>query len=115
MRAILRAGAILVAAMPAMAAPPPNPDPKLREWFEGLRQPGSRTPCCSLSDCRRVKTRKGDDGWEVWIDDAFGAPEPYWEKVPASKVLATGNPTGEAVACFAPGVGIMCFVPPPET
>ena len=29
------------------------------------------------------------------------------------KTLAA-NPAGEAVACFAAGVGVMCFVPPPE-
>ena len=109
-----RAGLILISVAPAVAAPPENPDPVLRRWFEGLRQPGTGAPCCSISDCRRVEARKGDKGWEIWVDARFGFSTPFWEPVPASKILVISNPTAEAVACFAPGAGVMCFVPPPE-
>jgi len=109
-----RAGLILISAAPALAAPPENPDPALRRWFEGLRQPGTGAPCCSLSDCRRVEARKGDTEWEIWIDARFGVAPPFWEKAPPAKILRVANPAGEAVACFAPGAGVMCFVPPPE-
>ena len=114
MGATTRAGMMLLVITPAFAAPPDNPDPLLRQWFEGLRQPGTGAPCCSISDCRRVEARTGENGWEVWIDARFGMPNAFWAPVPSAKVLKTPNPTGEAVACFASGPGVMCFVPPPE-
>ena len=49
------------------------------------------------------------------IDERFGARRTEWVEVPSQRVLERQNPTGEAVVCFIPTVGVMCFVPPPET
>jgi hypothetical protein len=100
---------------PALAAPPENADPNLREWYEGLRQPSTGAPCCSIADCRRTEARHNDSGWEVLIDERFGARDSRWTSVPSNRVLERQNPTGEAVVCFLPTLGVMCFVPPPET
>ena len=106
----------LMSLSSALAAPPENADPKLRDWFEGLRQPSTGAPCCSIADCRRTEARHNDTGWEVLIDDRFGARDSRWTSVPSNRVLdRRQNPTGEAVVCFLPTLGIMCFVPPPET
>ena len=105
---------VLIAA-PAFAAPPENADPNLREWYEGLRQPSSGAPCCSIADCRRTEARHNAEGWEVLIDERFGARDSRWTPVPRGRVLDRQNPTGEAVVCFLPTIGVMCFVPPPET
>lgn len=104
----------LMAALPAFGAPPDNPDPKLKDWFEGLRQPSTATPCCSIADCRRTEARQVEGGWEVLIDDNFGVRASFWAAVPRDRILRTENPTGQAVACFVPTLGVMCFVPPPE-
>ncbi len=104
----------LLLATNACAAPPENADPKMREWFEGLRQPSTGAPCCSISDCRRTEARHNESGWEVLIDDRFGSRETKWTPVPRNRVLDQHNPIGEAIVCFLPGLGVMCFVPPPE-
>jgi hypothetical protein len=114
-KAVWRLSALMLVVAPAFAAPPDNADPRLRDWFQGLRQPFSGAPCCSIADCRRTEARQGADGWEVLIDDNFGVRISFWAPVPRNKVLKIENPTGQAVACFIPSVGVMCFVPPPET
>lgn len=108
----------LASSLPATqssAAPPENADPKLREWFEGLRQPSTGAPCCSISDCRRTQARHNESGWDVLIDERFGSRDTLWTPVPRNRVLDRNNPTGEPIVCFLPGLGVMCFVPPPET
>jgi hypothetical protein len=109
------AGVFATIALSALAAPPDNPDPALSPWYKGLRQPASGAPCCSMADCRPTDARQSAQGWEVWIDGRFGERNGFWAPVPSSKILRTDNPTGAAVACFIAGVGVMCFVPPPET
>ena len=105
----------VLAAAPVAAAPPENADPALHDWFQSLRQPSTGAPCCSIADCRRTDARHNAVGWEVWIDERFGGHESQWTQVPPGRVLDRQNPTGEAVVCFIPSVGVMCFVPPPET
>jgi hypothetical protein len=107
--------AAVLAAMPAFAAPPEHPDPALRGWFESLRSPRTGAPCCSVADCRPTLARRGSDGWEVMIDERFRASTIFWIPVPADKVLAIENPTGQAIACYLPEAGLMCFVPAPES
>ena len=107
-------GTCLFAAQ-ALAAPPEDSDPALHDWFRGLRQPQTGTPCCSIADCRRTEARHAARGWEVLIDERFGARGAQWTEVPPGRVLDRVNPTGEPVVCFLPDIGVMCFVPPPET
>lgn len=109
---------------PTSAAPPPDlvPNPAISEWFKSLKQPGTSLSCCSISDCRRVDYRIGDDGrYEVMLDGE-------WNKVPNHLVLRQkGNLVGRAVACYTTIFGygtlmgngaydgdrieILCFVP----
>ncbi|HUB96504.1 MAG TPA: hypothetical protein VL993_11330 [Stellaceae bacterium] len=48
-------------------------------------------------------------GYEALIDGR-------WLAVPPERVLDhIANPTGRAVVCYAPALGILCFVRPDET
>jgi hypothetical protein len=94
----------------ASAAPPPgsDPDSPTATWFRDLMRPDTNTSCCDASDCRNVVSRITPDGWEARI----GAK---WLRVPPDRVLRQDNPTGQAVACYLPWLGIICFVPPPQS
>ena len=101
--------AFFAAGVPVQAAPPDNADPALAPWFQSLRQPGSGISCCSIADCRIATYRTSASGYEALIDDK-------WLAVPADKVLQhIDNPTGRAVVCYTPSLGILCFVRPAET
>jgi hypothetical protein len=42
--------------------------------------------------------------------------EGRWLPIPPDKILdRTDNPTGRAVVCYTPTLGIMCFIRGPET
>jgi hypothetical protein len=91
------------------AAPPPNADPSLAPWFNDLRQPWTNALCCSVADCRPVDARLNDGHYEAFI-------EGEWRRVPDHLILnRSDNPTGRAVACWTPQVGILCFVRAPES
>lgn len=98
-----------LASARAQAAPPPDADPSLSPWFEDLRQPGTGRSCCSIADCRPVDYRVVENHYEAFVDD-------QWMTVPPDKVLRRyDNPTGRAVVCWTPALGIMCFVEGPGT
>lgn len=93
------------------AAPPPGADPnsEMGRWFQSLRQPGTGSSCCSLSDCRFTDYRAGADGYEALVAGR-------WIAVPPDKILhGITNPTGRAVVCARPEGTILCFVTPDET
>jgi len=92
----------------AHAAPPPDADPALAPWFRGLQAPDTGQSCCSITDCRPTETRTRDNHYEVLIGER-------WLMVPSEKILSrSDNPTGRAVVCWTPTLGIMCFVHGPE-
>ena len=100
--------AMLLFAGRADAAPPPDADPALSPWFRGLQAPDTGQSCCSITDCRPTETRTRDNHYEVLIGDR-------WLMVPPEKILSrSDNPTGRAVVCWTPSLGIMCFVHGPE-
>jgi hypothetical protein len=102
-------GVILLLASPAHAAPPPDADPKLAPWYNSLRLPESTMPCCSMADCQTALSRLVQGHYEVLI-------EGNWVAVPDDKVLTRpDNPTGEAVVCWTPYSGVLCFVKAPES
>jgi hypothetical protein len=104
----LLAATFLVASS-GLAAPPEGADRKLTPWFEGLRQPGTGKSCCSISDCRPVDYRTSGDHYEALISG-------NWVPIPADKILQRiDNPTGNAVVCWTPTLGVMCFVRAAET
>lgn len=93
----------------ASANPPPGADMSLAPWFQGLRQPGTGMSCCSISDCRQTDFRTNGSHYEAMIDGR-------WLAIPPDKILdRTDNPTGRAVVCYTPTLGIMCFIRGPET
>lgn len=106
----LRWLAVLVVSMLSghtAAAPPPDADPALGPWFRDLRAPDTGRSCCSVSDCRATEVRTNGDRYEAYI-------EGQWLPVPQAKVLSRpDNPTGHAVVCWTPALGIMCFIPGP--
>ncbi len=108
---------LLAAAIPAaLAAPPEGADPALAPWFQSLRQPGTGGGCCSLADCRPTEYRPTPNGYEAWIDGRFSVSPGMWVPVPEDKILQRiDNPTGQAVACYTPVLGILCFVRPAES
>ncbi len=103
-------GVVTIAA--ASASPPrgsEKADPALKDWFDDLKQPRTGAPCCSIADCRLAEYRIRDGHYEVEI---LG----LWLPVPHERVLDRGdNPTGHAVVCWLPTVGIMCFVRPSDS
>jgi hypothetical protein len=108
--------AALLASGAAFAAPPDRADPKLAPWFEGLTQPGTGAKCCSVSDCRATDFRRDAEGFEVKIDSTWGLSATFWLRVPPERILErTDNPTGQAVLCYTPSAGILCFVRPPDS
>jgi hypothetical protein len=103
------AGGLFVAL--AHAEPPPGADPALAPWFQSLKQPGTGALCCSMADCRTVRTRSVAGHLEAWIGapDFRNAPE-AWVAVPeAVMIRGVDNPNGEPVACWYGGQ-IRCFV-----
>jgi hypothetical protein len=110
---VMRRAACLIAltcfARSAPAAPPPDADPALAPWFNSLRQPWTNALCCSVADCRPVPSRLNDGHYEAFIDGE-------WRQVPDRLILnRNDNPTGRAVACWTPRIGILCFVRAPES
>jgi hypothetical protein len=108
----LRVGRLaLIAAAAAGAAhaqPPVNADPALAPWFQSLQAPNG-VSCCSIADCRMTDYRIDATGYEALVDGR-------WMIVPPDRVLShVENPTGRAVVCSLPGMGILCFVRPSET
>lgn len=96
--------ALTISMRPAQAAPPPDADPALNSWFQGLQQPDTGVSCCSIADCRPVDDRVGPNGYEVLINNE-------WLPVPQQKILqGKHNPAGRAVVCYSEAMGIMCFV-----
>jgi hypothetical protein len=96
-------------ARPAPAAPPPDADPALAPWFNSLRQPWTNALCCSIADCRPVDSRLNGEHYEALIDG-------QWRAVPDHLILnRSDNPTGRAVVCWTPSVGILCFIRAPES
>lgn len=79
------------------AADPPGdvtPNRTLEAWFKSLKQPGSQSPCCSISDCRFTAYQERNGHFEVTIEGW-----PY--VVPEEAVMhSTENPTGRAVVCY---------------
>jgi hypothetical protein len=100
---------VLCLARPAPAAPPPDADPSLAPWFNSLRQPWTNALCCSIADCRPVDSRLNGEHYEALI-------EGQWREVPDHLILnRSDNPTGRAVVCWTPQVGILCFIRAPES
>ena len=101
--------ALAFVAQPVLAAPPPDADPALAPWFNSLRQPWTNALCCSMADCRPVDSRLNDGHYEALI-------EGEWRRGPDHLILnRNDNPTGRAIVCWTPQVGILCFVRAPDS
>ena len=101
--------ALAFAAQPVLAAAPPDADPALAPWFNSLRQPWTNALCCSMADCRPADSRLNDGHYEALI-------EGEWRRVPDHLILnRNDNPTGRAIVCWTPQVGILCFVRAPDS
>lgn len=99
---------VVTIALSVRAAPLANADPALAPWFQSLHN-SEGASCCSLADCRVTDLRIGRDGYEALIGG-------QWRGVPPATVLEhVDNPTGRAVACYRPVLGILCFVRPAES
>ena len=116
------AAALALVSTVVHAQPPPDADPSLAPWFQSLRQPGTGIGCCSLADCRETDYKVDQQGRyfayikaDEW-DDQGKAHEVGWTEVPKDKILNNEeNPTGRAVVCYLPSMGVLCFVRPSES
>lgn len=107
--AALGTAGVIVAALIARAAPPPDTDPAFADWYRSLQQPTTGVSCCSIADCRATDYRTDGNHYEVLINNK-------WTVVPQDKILQhIDNPVGRAVVCWTPALGIMCFVRATET
>lgn len=98
-------GASLFAMSTALAAPPEGANPIYKPYYEGLIQQKTKLPCCSIADCRPVRTRFVDAKWEVFIDkQSFGdTADDEWHVVPPEAFVERNEaPTRpqQAVACW---------------
>jgi hypothetical protein len=108
MRTLLVAAFLGFVPISVRAVPPDDADPALAPWFQSLRQPGTHMSCCSIADCRETDYRIVGDHYEAMVHGE-------WLAIPPDKVLnRRDNPTGRAVVCWSPALGIMCFVRGPE-
>ena len=108
-------GAVMLASISAMAAPPSGSSGEQSWWFESLEQPVTGLPCCSKSDCRVTQARATNAGYDALI-------EGDWVAIPSQSILSRAdNPTGHAVVCYRRyhsdndellPPSIFCFVPP---
>jgi hypothetical protein len=87
-----------------------NVDPKIRDWFKGVRSPNG-VPCCDIADGHYTSWRKSETvGYE------FDVPiEGEWVPVPPSTIVKNAhNPTGDAIVWYVRqtpgGWYIRCFV-----
>ena len=118
-----------IIASPAFAAPPAGivPTPELEAWFKALRQPVTKAPCCTISDCRFIDFTVRDGHYEVEIEG--------WRYVVPTETVLDGiaSPVGGAVVCYTykafglpmpagiprdraqDTVEILCFIPPRPT
>jgi len=73
-----------------------NVDPKIRDWFRGVRSPNG-VPCCDVADGHTTIWRKSEfEGYEydVPIDGE-------WFPVPNEAVVRnTNNPSGESIVWY---------------
>lgn len=114
---LLGLAALVAAGTGAMARPPAGTDlsSPLSHWFESLERPDGLGTCCSESDCRPTAYRIASGHYEALVGKAWDVPE-QWVEVPDAKVLQhTDNPTGQAVLCYTPSIGVLCFVLPAQT
>lgn len=105
---------LVVMFAPAHGAPPSGSDPALAPFFGSLTLDG--VSCCSISDCRAVPARVGQKGWEAFVSaESFpGATDDRWVEIPVDKIVrGKHHPLGEAVMCWSPYRGPLCFVEPP--
>lgn len=104
---MIRALVFTLLATAAVAAPPPDADPGMADWFSSLRTPEGAS-CCSLADCRPADIRITKDGLMATTSDG------QWVVVPPEKILQhRDNPTGSAVMCWN-GHDVLCFVFPAQ-
>lgn len=92
-------------------------DPKLHEWFEGLRS--GKGPCCSDADGSAVSDadwRTKDRRYQVRLDVSRVAPkvDMQWIDVPEDAVITEPNRAGKTMVWPIygyMGVSIRCFMP----
>jgi hypothetical protein len=83
-----------------------------QSFYQNLRRPDTRTPCCNLTDCRPTSGRMVEDHYEVKVNGA-------WVSVPADKILKETAPDLGFHVCApfkfdgAPN-HLYCVVVPPE-
>lgn len=106
-KSFLGVAAGLLVVGTSVARPPPDPDPRLGAWFQSLIDPDTMLPCCGEADCRVVDARVASGHHEAFVRGA-------WLSVPEEKIVyRADNPTGQAILCWSPDFGIMCFIPGP--
>lgn len=78
------------------------------EWFRSLKQPGTKTSCCDVSDCKKTEARWQHGGWT-----ARSRLTGEMRQVPHDRVLDDPKSIdGDAYLCEGPGGRIFCFIPP---
>jgi hypothetical protein len=89
--------------------------PQIQHWFQGLRAPQSRVPCCELSD--GMNPNADDIEWDTKGEHYTVRIEGKWYVVPDEAVITEPNKYGRAVVWYYPVEGahpsvvIRCFLP----
>ena len=106
----------ILLATPAMAQK--NGD--ISEWFRSLKMPSNIGPysagtsCCDQSDCKRRAISLSPSGaLQAWIEEIGDfAPVLPQTRITDPEVIAR-HPFFQAVVCYVPGTGVVCYAPPP--
>ena len=75
-----------------------NVDPKIHEWYHGLRNDIRGIICCDLSDCHPVEMAFKDNKYYAILETGERIEIPPEAILPQKYEI--GNPTGQAVVCY---------------
>lgn len=101
---------IVALAVAAHGEPPAGADPALAPFFQSLKQPGSGASCCSVADCRPVKTRFSVTGLQAFIGTQFPGGPNEWRDVPEDVIIrGVANQVGVPILCFLGG-SVRCYL-----
>jgi hypothetical protein len=76
-------------------------------WFKSLMMPGSKVPCCDVSDCTRTEAQWREGQWWAMVRGLL-------VPIPRDRELNRESIDGDAYVCasYAEDRMIFCFIPP---
>jgi hypothetical protein len=111
-RRVVALAAVMTGIAVACAAPPPNPDPVLHQWFESQHSVAGAW-CCNIADGYIL----ADQDWRHAGDHYEARIDGIWYPIPPDALRdphGGANPTGAAIVWYLRAdddLRIFCFAP----